>query len=64
MEMVLFRFFLAKMREETASLELHARGVTIKEIKKGGIPEAFENAPIASTKGSAKMKATAAPAHK
>lgn len=64
MEMFFLRFLLAKMREEIASLELVAKGVAMKEMKNGEIPEALEKPPIASTKGSAKMAATAAPAIK
>jgi len=46
------RFFLAKMREEMISLELVARGVAMKKMKKGEILEALEKPPMASTKGS------------
>ena len=52
------------MRDEIASLELVAKGVAMNEIKKGEIPEALEKPPMASTKGSAKIAATAAPAIK
>lgn len=62
MEMFFLRFFLAKMREEIASLEFVAKGVAMKEMKKGEIPDALEKPSIASTKGSAKMAASAAPA--
>jgi len=64
MEIFFLRLLLAKMSEEMASLELVARGVAMKEMKKGEMPEALEKPPMASTKGSAKMAATAAPAIK
>jgi len=64
MEIFFLRFLLAKMREEIASLELVAKGVAMKEMKKGEIPEALEKPLMASTRGSAKTAATAAPAIK
>ena len=62
--MLRLRLRLANMREEIASLELVARGVTTKEMKKGEMPEVSENPLIAPTSGSAKKAATAPPAIK
>jgi hypothetical protein len=64
MEIFLLRLPLANNMDEMASLELVARGVAMNAMKKGGMPEAFEKPPIASTKGSEKMAAMAAPAIK
>lgn len=60
--MFFLRLRLANKMEEIASLELVARGVAMKEMKKGEMPEAFEKPLMASTNGSANMAASAAPA--
>ncbi len=64
MEIFFLCLRLANKMEEMASLELVARGVAMNAMKKGETPEAFEKPPIASTKGSAKKAARAAPAIK
>ena len=48
--------------EETASLELEARGRSTKEMKKEGIWLAVENSETASTSGSANTAASRVPA--
>ena len=52
---------LAKMIADTASLELVAKGRTMKEMKKAGMLVTSENSSTASTKGSANAAAIAVP---
>lgn len=57
-------FRLAKIMAETASLELVAKGIAMKEMKKDGILVALEKLCTASTSGSANAAAIAVPRSK
>jgi hypothetical protein len=57
-------FRLAKIIAETASLELVAKGIAMKEMKKEGIFVALEKLWTASTSGSANAAAIAVPRSK